>query len=398
MQRVLHINDFPSDAGGGAEVIMSRTVSLLREQGVMVDVFTSADLADSSVTPLRYLDNVCARRALDAKILAFEPDVVHLHNWYHVLSPGILDALAQHKRRRPLRVLMTAHDYHLVCPNAGGCWFCWVRGKRESMDEKRLSLTAIAMRRWDERTVFHSWLKAAQHAWNYRWHRRQQVIDLVLCPSRFVERLLASSKLPTCWLPHPAPPVGAGGARRAEQLTLVFAGRIEPEKGLREFLELLPDDFEARINIIGDGSERARCSALCEARNWNDRVSFLGRLSHEQTLQQMARGHVLVQPSRVLETYGLTLIEALTVGTNLLVTDRGAAREIVDESRVGFLYNVDDRIALRERLNDIRSQHRDGSLNRFTVVDFLSSRDEKSYVKHLLEHYRMLNHAFGRAA
>jgi glycosyltransferase involved in cell wall biosynthesis len=398
MERVLHINDYPPDAGGGAEVIMNRSVSLLRERGVEVDVFTSADLPDSSITPMGYLDNASARRALDAKLRAFEPDVVHLHNWYHVLSPGILDTLAQHKHRRPMRVVMTAHDYHLVCPNAGGCWFRWFGGTRESIDEQRLSLTSIATRRWDERTIVHSWLKAAQHAWNYRWHKRQRVIDLVLCPSRFVERLLASTRLPTCWLPHPAPAVSAVLTQRDQPLTFVFAGRVEPEKGLREFLELLPDDFDGRMTVIGDGSDLTRCNAICETRGWHDRVAFLGRLSHERTLQEIARCHVLVQPSRVLESYGLTLIEALAVGTNLLVTDRGAAREIVDESRVGFLFNVDDGIALRERLNDIRNRHRDGSLNRFKIADFLSSRSENSYVKQLLQHYRTLQKVVRRAA
>jgi glycosyltransferase involved in cell wall biosynthesis len=398
MERVLHINDYPPDAGGGAEVVMSRTVALLRERSVDVDVFTSEDLPDSSVTPMGYLDNASARRALEAKLQAFEPDVVHLHNWYHVLSPGILDTLGQHKRRRPMRVVMTAHDYHLVCPNAGGCWFQWFVGQRESIGDERLSLTSIITRRWDERTIVHSWLKAVQHAWNYRWHERQRVIDLVLCPSHFVERLLASTSLPTWWLPHPAPAVSAVPTQRDEQLTFVFVGRIEPEKGLREFLELLPQDFDGRMTVIGDGSDLSRCISICEMRGWHDRVAFLGRLSHERTLEQIARCHVLVQPSRVLETYGLTLIEALAVGTNLLVTDRGAAREIVDESNVGFLFGVDDRIALRERLQDIHNRHRDGSLNRFKVADFLSSRNEGNYVKQLLEHYRTPQQAVRRAA
>ena len=120
MERVLHINDYPADAGGGAEIVMGRTIAISRRHGFTTGTFTSADLGPAPLTPWRYIDNATARQALADKLTAFRPDVVHLHNFYHVLSPGILAALAEFKRRFPLRVVMTAHDYHLACPNSGG--------------------------------------------------------------------------------------------------------------------------------------------------------------------------------------------------------------------------------------------------------------------------------------
>src|SRR5438094_10343440 len=88
MHRVLHINDYPAEAGGGAEVVMSRTMMLLRQAGVLVDTFTCNDLSDQRRTPWRYISNSEACNALTVKLQAFRPDVVHLHNFYHVLSPG----------------------------------------------------------------------------------------------------------------------------------------------------------------------------------------------------------------------------------------------------------------------------------------------------------------------
>ena len=389
MPRVLHINDYPIDAGGGAEVVMRQMVVLLRQGGVNVETFTCADLPDPRRTPLRYLHNTMARRALAERLANFQPDVVHLHNWYHVLSPGILVALADHKNAHPMRVVMTAHDYHLACPNAGGCWFRRLTGQREPIAPGSSSLGKLLGRRWDERSEFHSLLKVAQHAWNYRWHDRQRVIDMVLCPSRFVQTMLAPTSLPTCWLPHPVPtlPVNRSQPTRGERLRFVFAGRIEPEKGLDEFLHLLPDGFDEELLIIGAGSDRARCEATGKARKWPLRIEFAGRLPHSETLARLAECHVLVQPSRVLETYGLTLIEALAVGTNLLVTDRGAAREIVDDSGIGFLFHVDDRASLVEQLARIRRQHADGSLNRFASGPFLAARSEAAFVDQLLLHY-----------
>lgn len=389
MTRVLHINDYPLDAGGGAEVVTRRTVELLRQRGVTTATFTRAEVADPRLTPLRYLDNPQARLALAALLDVFRPHIVHLHNWYHVLSPSILAALADHKRRQPMRVVMTAHDYHLVCPNAGGSWFRRWAGQREAIARTPIFGATLLARRWDERSEAHSLLKVLQHVWNYRWLRRQRVIDLVICPSRFVQAMLAPTGLATCCLPHPAPVAASRERQRARSLRFVFAGRLEPEKGLCEFLQLLPDDFDADLTVIGDGSARAACAAISAARNF--RVEFTGRLSHAETLARIAECHVLVQPTRVLETYGLTLIEALAVGTNLLVADHGAAREIVDDAGVGFLFNVDDRMGLAEQLGQIQRRHVDGSLNRFDIAAFLSERSEAAYVERLLELYGVTN-------
>lgn len=390
MERVLHINDYPVEAGGGAEVVMSQTSALLRQHGVTVETFTSADLADPRPGPLRYIDNPHARHALAARLHAFRPDVVHLHNYYHLLSPGILATLAEYKRTRPLRVVMTAHDYHLVCPNSGGSWFRWRSGRREAIEPGANSLGRLLARRWDDRTVVHSFLKVVQQAWNYRWHHRERVIDLVICPSRFVQTMLESTGLQTCWLPHPAPATSLTlGHRGEKELRFVFAGRIEPEKGLNEFLQLLPADFDAAFTIIGAGADLARCQATCAARNWTERVEFVGQLPHARTLARIAGCHVLVQPSRVLETYGLTLIEALSQGTNLLAANRGAASEIVAATGVGFLFEPDDAASLAEKLHAIRRQYGDGLLNRFDIASFLDERSETRHIDALLQAYQI---------
>ena len=396
MQRVLHINDYPIDAGGGAEVVMSRTIALLREHGFTVETFTCGDLEDPRRSPWRYIDNVHARNALAAKLYAFRPEVVHLHNYYHLLSPAILTALADFKHKNALRVVMTAHDYHLVCPNAGGSWFRWGTGRREALEPRALSLGRLLSRCWDERTCVHSLLKLGQHLWNYRWHQRARVIDFVICPSRFVQEMLAPIGLKSCWLPHPAPPAPNAISKREGRIHLVFAGRVEPEKGLCEFLQALPDDFQGRLTIVGDGSDRPRCQAACVARRWGKEVEFVGRLPHAQTLARIAAAHVLVQPSRVLETYGLTLIEALAVGANLLVSDRGAAREIVGDAGVGFLYDVEDAESLRRQLRCIQQQHADGQLNRFSAAAFLQDRSEAHYLAGLLRIYTGAEQEFDR--
>ena len=386
MRRVLHVNDYPAEDLGGTEVLMARTLALLRTAGWDARPFTRADLPDPKLTPLRYLDNRVARLALRRTLAEFAPDVIHLHNYYHVLSPGVLAELARYKDRSGARVVMTAHDYHLVCPNSGATWFR--RGEPMPADLNRIrSWGYLLGRRWDRRGRGYSALKVAQHVWHYRRTDRRTAIDLVISPSRFLQSAVARAGRPAVWLANPNPPTLPGRSKRPAELTLVFAGRVEPEKGLVRLLEMLPADFVGRLLVLGDGVDRPAAEAVCARRGLGDRVDFLGRRPHVEALGIIAAAHVLVLPSRWDENYPLSLIEALAAGTNLLVADRGGMREIVEDAGVGYRFRPDDAVSLAEQLRTIRDAHATGTLNAFDATAFLAGRDEASYLAGILRAY-----------
>jgi glycosyltransferase involved in cell wall biosynthesis len=391
MRRVLQINDFLS--AGGAEVVMARTAALLRTEGWEVDIFTAADLDDRRLTPRRYVDNPVARRSLATRLASFQPDIVHLHNYYHQLSPGILAELAAYKRGRAAQVVMTAHDCHLICPDSGGTWYPAGSGSRRPIDGQRLGRWSYLLSRsWDRRGLGHSCLKLAQHLWNYRVRDRRQVLDLVICPSRFLEGLCARAGLPTTFLANPAPAWPRLQRDRSGSLRLAFAGRLEPEKGVREFLEILPPGFAGTFTIVGDGQEAQPCRATCRRRGLERVVWFLGRLSRGRVQEILAQAHILVLPSLFLENNPMSLLEALAVGTNLLVSDRGGTRELIEATGVGYVFSPGDARSLAARLEEIARAHKEGSLNRFDASRFLEQRSEQAYLRGLLEVYE------GRAA
>jgi glycosyltransferase involved in cell wall biosynthesis len=396
--RILQINDYPIEGGGGAEVVLARTIELLRGRGADVALFTAADLPDRRPGVRRYVDNPIARQALAARLRTYRPDVVHLHNFYHVLSPGILAELERYRAERPVRVVMTVHDYHLVCPNSGGTWYPGRLAVPAPIDAARIAAASYLLtRRWDCRGVSRSLLKLAQHFWSYRWLGRRRVVDVAICPSRYLEALVRPAVRATRLVPHPAPEPKTR-VPRPTGLRLIFVGRLEPEKGLNEFLEALPSAFNGTLAIVGDGSESARCRHTCWHRDIGARVRFLGRLPHAQTLSEIARAHVLVQPSRCLESYGLTLIEALTAGTNVLAAGRGALRELVEDAGVGYLFPPGDANSLAIQLDRIRRAHQAGTLNRFDVAPFLAARSESAYVEALWDVYGGAARELARAA
>jgi len=159
--RVLILNDYHE--GGGAEVVVHDSARALTDAGCEVTIIT-ADRIGLPRTPLAYIDSRHARRALAARLAEFEPGVVHLHNIYHLFSPGILATLGRWKRADPTRrVVATLHDYHIVCPNAG--LRCFPRGRPAGVaaDPARLaSLGYLLTQRWDHRGAAHGLLKLAR--------------------------------------------------------------------------------------------------------------------------------------------------------------------------------------------------------------------------------------------
>ncbi len=69
---------------------MQLTVALLKNRGVDVEVFTSDDVPEYRRTIAGYINsNVCSQKLAEV-LHNQQPDVVHFHNFYHELSPGIL--------------------------------------------------------------------------------------------------------------------------------------------------------------------------------------------------------------------------------------------------------------------------------------------------------------------
>ena len=168
---------------------------------------------------------------------------------------------------------------------------------------------------------------------------------------------------------------------------MVFAGRIEREKGVVELLEHWPAAFGGRLTIVGDGSLLGRCRAVCERRKLEDRVEFTGHVPNDRARSIIERSHVVVLPSLWVENHPVSLLEALAGGTNILVSNLGGMREIVEESGTGFVFDPDDPASLAAALNRITERFRQGTLNEFDASAFLADRSPDRYLQRVLDAY-----------
>ena len=122
---------------------------------------------------------------------------------------------------------------------------------------------------------------------------------------------------------------------------------------LRAFDRAFAGDESVVLDIVGDGKERPRLESLARAMQQRHRITFLGSLDTDGVVNALERSHCCVSSSNV-ETFGVTLIEALATGVPVIATRSGGPQDIVT-SECGHLVPVGDEAALAEAMRHVHS-------------------------------------------
>lgn len=345
--RSLHIADSDGAAlhGGGAEIVFDATVTAARTLGHDVTVMT----ATPARTPWSYVysrrNYRAARRILDEA----RPDIVHIQNFYHFLSPSVLAAIRDHKRiHTEVKVVYTAHDFHLICPNSGFQHF--TRSGAVSYD-----INAPQIRwhhRFDHRSWMHSALKLAQHVYAYRVLHLDRVIDLIVSPSELIATAFRNARMTTPIRIIRNPIAITSATAAGSRSGLAFLGKLTPAKGLLEFVELLEaQGFGCRIDVYGDGPQR---EDLVDFANRSTHVDLAvhGHVPHSDVPGLLTRHVALVYPSTWLENAPLAVLEAASLGLSLVVPRGGGAEEVARLARVHFAYDAKDPSSVTKAVSD----------------------------------------------
>ena len=289
-----------------------------------------------------------AARKLDALIRETRPQVAHLHNIYHHLSPSLLPVLARHG----IPTVMTLHDLRLLCPA--------IHMLRQDQVCERCrggQLHNAVLGKCVKESRAASLLAAAETLHQRSRQLYETQIRTFLCPSRFYTRKYAEWGFPVgrlqhlrnfvdldFWHPDKLPHV-------PEKDAYIYFGRISREKGLRTVLDAqaLWERAHARgeterplqLLIAGTGpceeNLKARVAQL-ELKT----VSLLGNLGIEELRLALGRARFSVLPSQCFENCPMAGLESLASGLPLLATDMGGAPELVEPDRTGLVAPAGD--------------------------------------------------------
>jgi glycosyltransferase involved in cell wall biosynthesis len=267
-------------------------------------------------------------------IVEFRPDVAHVRNIYHHLSPSILWEL----KRQKIPIVYHLNDFKLLCPSynlvsqgeaceacKGGAFWHAPREKCYPGLGARLALMTEA--------YVHRWLGT------YR-----RCVDLFLAPSKFVRDKFVEhgwdrSKFEV--LPHfqdvHRPPLANNSGSRA----ILYFGRLSAEKGVDDLLRSMQQVPAMKLIVAGDGPQRQELEMLASSLKLPN-VEFVGHVGRAERDSLIARSQFTVLPSHAYETLGKTILESYAEGRAVVASDAGSRRELVREGETGLLYRMGD--------------------------------------------------------
>lgn len=290
-----------------------------------------------------------AAKNLAALLERRRPDIAHLHNIYHQITPSILPVL----EAAGIPVVMTLHDYKLVCPNyslfAHGTYCYRCEGDR--------FYNAPLTRCCDG-----SLAKSALLALEATWQKLTDVYDSIsrfVAPSRFMRDTMVAAgyaERRVAYVPGfmpagngPAPDDGVGQGL-PDRFVLYF-GRLSAEKGVGVLLDAVAQLPEVPLVVCGDGPLHEALAAR-GAEIGADRIRFTGHVSQAAIRALLERAAAVVVPTLSPENAPYTVLEAAAAAVPVIVSDMGGLPEMADVV-AGRVVPVGDVPALAEQIDRV---------------------------------------------
>ncbi len=331
--RILQVHNLYQQAGGEDAVVASEA-KLLTDHGQDVRLWSVDNAAITGPwaklgTAWQVPYSHAARRRAAAAIADFAPDVVHVHNFFPLITPSVYDAC----RDAGVPVVQTLHNYRTICAGAlllrqgRPCEDC-IRGSpyqgalHGCYRDSRLGSLAVAR-------------MIARHRGQGTWRTK---VDRFIALTEFARKKFVEAWFPADKIavkPNFAADTGTRDVETGRDGAL-FVGRLSSEKGIGTLLAAWRG-LGVPLRIAGDGP----LTSMVRGAN-SPNVAPLGSLSPEAVTQEMARAAFLVMPSEWYEGFPVTLAEAFCQGLPVIASRLGAMAEIVEDGVTGLHFAPGD--------------------------------------------------------
>lgn len=356
--KILQVNKY-NYIRGGAEKYFIEITKELRELGHQVAIFSmkhpknnpsefdkyfvsrisfnEGGLKNKIIGPFRVLFSFEARRKFKRLVKDFKPDIIHIHNIYHQISPSILRVA----RKRKIPVLMHLHDYKLVCPNyqllADNkiCYSC-LGGKYYNCLKKKCFKKSF-------------WKSLLATIEMYLHHRLLKVykknINLFIAPSQSMKNTVIKFGWPENKIK-----VLYNFSEKLENDLIdqvsdygLYFGRLSKEKGIDVLLVALKlANKKIKLKIVGSGPEENELKKIVVTLKLEKQVEFLGPKFNEDLFLLVKKAKIIFLPSIWLENMPLALLESLMLRKVVVAAKTGGLPELIKDQDTGFLFNRGD--------------------------------------------------------
>lgn len=370
--KVLLINKF-LHPNGGSETYIFKLGEYLKSQGHEVQYFgmehegrivgNRAEAYTSDMDfhggsklakltyPIKTVYSFEAKRKIRLVLDDFQPDVCHLNNFNFQLTPSIISEIVRwrRKKQKACRIVYTAHDYQLVCPNhmcrnpitetncekcLGGHFINCFKGSCIHSSRAKSLIGFCEAAFWKVNGAY-------KH------------IDTIICCSHFMKSKLDSNKLfseKTVVVHNFVDAVEKMKSSKKDYV--LYFGRFAKEKGIGTLIEATKALPSIQFVFAGTGPLEKELTALPNVQN-------VGFQSGDALKTLIAEARLTVYPSEWYENCPFSVMESQMYGTPVLGADIGGIPELIEIGQTGELFesgNKNDLIGkITEMWNETRS-------------------------------------------
>ncbi|MBN2564201.1 MAG: glycosyltransferase family 4 protein [Candidatus Eisenbacteria bacterium] len=282
----------------------------------------------------RVLYSVEARRSIEALVDATRPDVAHLHNIAHQLSPSILYGL----RDRGVPVVQTLHDYKLICPN----YQMLIRGATCERCATWRYYNAV-LNRCMRDSLAASALVAAESYLHKMLGTYTRGVDLFIAPSAQLRKKMIAHGVDGQKIVHVpnAIALDSYAPSYASEGYAAYVGRLSSGKGLGTLLSALKLAPSVAFRIAGSGplEHELRMAASAQA---IDNVEFVGYKRGSELADLVKGALFVVVPSECYENSPMAIHESFAHGKAVVGSRIGGIPELISEGETGLLFEPGD--------------------------------------------------------
>ncbi|MEO5602398.1 MAG: glycosyltransferase family 4 protein [Cyclobacteriaceae bacterium] len=339
---------------GGEDATFDSEKELLKKYGHAVKslVFDNNEIIGlKAKLKLAYelIYNKRSERLMNTVIHNFEPDIIHVHNFFYLASPSIFFSA----KNNNIPIIATLQNYRLICAggllmrNSQPCELCIQKkfpsyGIRYKCHRNSKVQSAHLIMATGIHKLMDTWNKKVTRYIAVTEFGREKYINssLRLSPDRIVVK--PSSVDDTEIYPY-----------EERQDYFLFIGRLSKEKGIEVLLKAF-DSSDLRLEIIGDGPLKPLVE---ETASFNQNIQFSGYRDKNYIISRLKKCRAMVFPSVWYECLPITILEAFSTGTPVIISNGGNLNEIVSDGYNGIHFKTNDVPALKNTLQNFHLQH-----------------------------------------
>jgi glycosyltransferase involved in cell wall biosynthesis len=281
-----------------------------------------------------------AKKKLFELLKSIKPDLIHAHNIYGRLTCSIIDAAKEKK----LPVVMTLHDYKLVCPS----YLMLCKGVPCERCKGRNYYNCF-FRRCHKNNLVGSFIYSIEAYFNlilkkYEW------ISFFICPSNFSKKKHLEAGIPEEKLIRIPNFIESEKYKPNYEYKdyILYVGRLSKEKGVLTLLRSIKH-IDVKLKIVGDGPMRNECERYIEE-NKITNVEILGYKTGKELEDLYKNSLFVVMPSEWYENAPMVILEAFAYGKPIIASSIGGIPEMVINEKTGLLYSPGDDNDLKDKI------------------------------------------------